>query len=133
LISTPNAPAFSSPTLGSSTPYKQTTKTHQEIARDLNVRYLLTATVRWLRAAGGVRNLQVSAELVEVRRTRSCWGEDIWPSLFANDQVSMRRAAERSAKRSAAEPGLNQKGGHAVVAAHVMRGLARYYSVQYPP
>ena len=32
---------------GSSTPYKKTTKTPQQIAKELNARYLLTATVRW--------------------------------------------------------------------------------------
>ena len=32
---------------GSSTPYKKTTKTPQEIARELDAHYLLTATVRW--------------------------------------------------------------------------------------
>jgi serine/threonine-protein kinase len=52
---------------GSSTPYKKSTKTPQEIARELGVRYLLTATVRWEKAAGGTRNLHVSAELMEVR------------------------------------------------------------------
>ena len=37
---------------GSSTPYKKTTKTPQEIARELAANYLLTATVRWDKAAG---------------------------------------------------------------------------------
>jgi serine/threonine-protein kinase len=52
---------------GSSTPYKKTTKPPQEIAQELGVRYLLTATVRWEKAAAGARKLHVSAELVEVR------------------------------------------------------------------
>jgi serine/threonine-protein kinase len=52
---------------GSSTPYKTTTKTPQEIAQELGVDYLLTATVRWARAPGGARNLYVNAELEEVR------------------------------------------------------------------
>ena len=52
---------------GSSTPYKQSTKTPQEIARELGVRYLLTATVRWEKVPGGTRILHVSAELMEVR------------------------------------------------------------------
>ena len=50
---------------GSSTPYKKTTKTPQEIARELTAHYLLTATVRWEKGGGGNR-VQVSPELVEV-------------------------------------------------------------------
>jgi TolB-like protein/Flp pilus assembly protein TadD len=50
----------------SSTPYKKTTKTPQEIARELDARYLLTATVRWQKG-GGVNRVEVSPELVEIR------------------------------------------------------------------
>ncbi|HTO87027.1 MAG TPA: protein kinase [Thermoanaerobaculia bacterium] len=50
---------------GSSTPYRKTTKTPQEIARELGVRYLLTATVRWDKSAAENR-VHVSPELVEV-------------------------------------------------------------------
>jgi TolB-like protein/tetratricopeptide (TPR) repeat protein len=50
----------------SSTPYKKTTKTPQEIARELDARYLLTATVRWQKA-GGTNRVQVSPELVEIK------------------------------------------------------------------
>ena len=51
---------------GSSNPYKKTTKTPQEIAKELNVRYLLTATVRWQKT-GGAQRVQVSPELVEIK------------------------------------------------------------------
>ena len=51
---------------GSSTPYKKTTKTPQEIARELDAHYLLTATVRWQKSRSGNR-VQVSPELVEIR------------------------------------------------------------------
>ena len=51
---------------GSSTPYKKSTKTPSEIARELDVRYLLTATVRWQKA-GGASRVHVTPELVEVR------------------------------------------------------------------
>ncbi len=50
---------------GSSTPYKKTTKTPQQIARELDAHYLLTATVRWQKG-GGESRVQVSPELVEV-------------------------------------------------------------------
>lgn len=53
---------------GSSTPYKKTTKTQREVARELDARYLLTATVRWQKSAGANR-VQVSPELVEVKES----------------------------------------------------------------
>jgi TolB-like protein len=52
----------------SSTPYKKTTKTAQEIARELGAHYLLTATVRWQKG-GDANRVQVSPELVEVRES----------------------------------------------------------------
>ena len=50
---------------GSSTPYKKTAKTPNQIARELDVGYLLTATVRWQKTPGTSR-VQVSPELIEV-------------------------------------------------------------------
>jgi eukaryotic-like serine/threonine-protein kinase len=52
---------------GSSTPYKKTTKTPKQIARELNASYLLTATVRWEKS-GGTSRVHVSPELVDVTR-----------------------------------------------------------------
>jgi TolB-like protein/tetratricopeptide (TPR) repeat protein len=52
----------------SSTPYRKTAKTPQEIARELGVHYLLTATVRWQKSGGGNR-VQVSPELVEIQES----------------------------------------------------------------
>ncbi|MFI5120008.1 MAG: protein kinase [Thermoanaerobaculia bacterium] len=52
----------------SSTPYKKTTKTPKQIAQELDVKYLLTATVRWEKGAGASR-VHVSPELVEVTGT----------------------------------------------------------------
>jgi TolB-like protein/Tfp pilus assembly protein PilF len=51
---------------GSSTPYKKTTKTPKQIAQELDVEYLLTATVRWQKGTGGASRVEVSPELVEV-------------------------------------------------------------------
>jgi TolB-like protein/Tfp pilus assembly protein PilF len=50
---------------GSSTPYRKTTKTPKQIAEELNVQYLLTATVRSDRS-GGTPRVQVNPELVDV-------------------------------------------------------------------
>ena len=55
---------------GSSTPYKKTTKTPQEIAKELNARYLLTATVRWQKS-GTTSRVQVSPELVEIKESEA--------------------------------------------------------------
>ena len=54
----------------SSTPYKKTSKTPNQIAQELDVNYLLTATVRWQKATGTSRVL-VTPELVEVRASRA--------------------------------------------------------------
>jgi TolB-like protein/Flp pilus assembly protein TadD len=51
---------------GSSTPYKNSSKTPQEIAKELGVRYLLTAVVRWEKRADGQSIVHVTPELVEV-------------------------------------------------------------------
>jgi TolB-like protein/Flp pilus assembly protein TadD len=49
---------------GSSTPYRKTTKSPRAIADELDVQYLLTATVRWSKVGEGKRVL-VSPELIE--------------------------------------------------------------------
>ncbi|HEV8455894.1 MAG TPA: serine/threonine-protein kinase, partial [Gemmatimonadales bacterium] len=53
---------------GSSSPYKKTPKTPQEVARELDVRYLLTGTVRWQKEAVGQSRVLVSPELVHVQQ-----------------------------------------------------------------
>ena len=50
----------------SSNEYRKTTKAPQEIARELGADYLLTATVRWEKAAGGPSRVRVSPELIRV-------------------------------------------------------------------
>ena len=51
---------------GSSTPYRKTTKTPRQIAQELEVGYLLTATVRWQKGTGAASRVEVSPELVEI-------------------------------------------------------------------
>ena len=53
---------------GSSIPYRKTTKAPAEIAHELGVRYLLTATVRWEKSVARNR-VKVSPELVEASGT----------------------------------------------------------------
>ncbi len=50
----------------SSAPYKKSKKTPNQIARELEARYLLTATVRWEKS-GSTSRVQVSPELVDVK------------------------------------------------------------------
>ena len=52
----------------SSTPYRKTTKTPKQIADELGVKYLLTATVRWEKGSGASR-VEVTPELVEVKES----------------------------------------------------------------
>ena len=51
---------------GSSDQYRHTRKPPQQIARELGVSYLLTATVQWEKMPGGVSRVRVSPELVDV-------------------------------------------------------------------
>jgi TolB-like protein/Flp pilus assembly protein TadD len=74
---------------GSSTPYKKTAKSQTQIAGELGVGYLLTATVRWQKSAGASR-VQVTPELVEVRKSgapASKWQESFDASLTDVFQV----------------------------------------------
>jgi len=50
----------------SSIAYRGTHESPQQIAHELNVRYLLTGTVRWAKGANGASRVQVNPELVEV-------------------------------------------------------------------
>ena len=50
----------------SSNEYRGTSKSAQEIARDLGASYLLTATVRWEKRPDGTSRVRVSPELVEI-------------------------------------------------------------------
>jgi serine/threonine-protein kinase len=53
----------------SSTPYKKTSKSPGEIAKELGVGFLLTATVRWQKGPGDASRVHVSPELVEISST----------------------------------------------------------------
>jgi len=81
---------------GSSTPYKKTTKTPQQIAKELNARYLLTATVRWQKS-GSTNRVQVSPELVEIKESEAPatkWQQPFDASLTDVFQVQSEIAAK---------------------------------------
>jgi eukaryotic-like serine/threonine-protein kinase len=74
----------------SSNQYRHTTKAAQEIARELGADYLLTATVRWEKAAGGASRVRVTPELVDVgpgHAPRTRWQEPFDASLTDVFQV----------------------------------------------
>jgi eukaryotic-like serine/threonine-protein kinase len=80
----------------SSTPYKKTTKTPRQIADELDVSYLLTATVRWEKS-GGASRVQVSPELVDVTQRNaptSRWQQAFDASLTDVFQVQSDIAAK---------------------------------------
>jgi serine/threonine-protein kinase len=57
----------------SSSQYKRTSKSPQQIGRELGVEYLLTGTVRWEQEGGGASRVQVSPELVQVSTAAARW------------------------------------------------------------
>jgi TolB-like protein/Tfp pilus assembly protein PilF len=75
---------------GSSNEYKRTTKTQQQIARELGVGYLLTATVQWEKVAGGASRVRVTPELVDFRTgqaPQTRWGQQFDAALTSVFQV----------------------------------------------
>ena len=94
----------------SSISYRKTPKTPQQIARELDVPYLLTATVRWQKAAGGSRVL-VMPELVEVKASgapASRWQQPFDAALTDVFQVQSDIAA-RVAQALGVELGVGQQ------------------------
>jgi serine/threonine-protein kinase len=71
----------------SSAQYRGTTKTPQEIGRELGVDYLLVGKVRWQKAAGGASRVQVSPELIEVNSAAAKWQQPFDASLTDVFQV----------------------------------------------
>jgi TolB-like protein len=74
---------------GSSNQYRHTSKTPEQIARELGADYLLTATVRWGKADGSSR-VRVSPELVEVgpgHAPRTRWSQPFDAALTDVFQV----------------------------------------------
>jgi serine/threonine-protein kinase len=59
----------------SSVLYKETTKSPQQIGRELGVQYLLTGTVRWdkPKQSGGTGRVRVSPELIQVTTASTKW------------------------------------------------------------
>jgi serine/threonine-protein kinase len=57
----------------SSSQYKHTTKTPQQIGQELGVQYLVVGKVRWEKGAAGASRVQVSPELIQVASGTARW------------------------------------------------------------
>ena len=88
---------------GSSTPYKKTTKTPQQIAEELHASYLLSATVRWDKSAGKSR-VHVSPELVDVTDPQTPASK--WQQPFVAALTDVFQVQSDIASRAARELGV---------------------------
>ena len=71
----------------SSSQYRKTGKTPQQIGRELGVQYLLTATVRWEKVGGQASRVQVTPELVQAASASTKWQQPFDASLTGVFQV----------------------------------------------
>ena len=71
----------------SSSQYKKTGKTPQEIGRELGVEYLLIGKVRWEKGASGQSRVRVSPELVQVATASTRWQQPFDAALTDVFQV----------------------------------------------
>jgi serine/threonine-protein kinase len=71
----------------SSAQYRGTTKTAQEIGRELGVEYLLVGKVRWQKGPSGASRVQVSPELIDTRTADARWQQPFDASLTDVFQV----------------------------------------------
>ena len=59
----------------SSNQYRRTTRTPQEVGRELGVEYLLVGRIRWAKRPDGTSRVQVSPELVRAASASTTWQE----------------------------------------------------------
>jgi serine/threonine-protein kinase len=71
----------------SSSQYRRTAKTAQEIGRELGVQYLLTGKVRWEQSASAESHVRVSPELIQVSTSSTRWQEPFDAALTDVFQV----------------------------------------------
>ena len=80
-------PALRVTSRSSSSQYRGTGKTPQELGQELGVRYLLTGTVRWDRSGDGRGRIKVSPELIDATTGESRWQQSFDASLSDVFQV----------------------------------------------
>jgi serine/threonine-protein kinase len=106
----------------SSAQYRNTTKTPQEIGRELGVDYLLVGKVRWEKGGAGASRVQVSPELIEVATASAKWQQPFDASLTDVFQVQADVAGQVAQALDVAMGGRQQ----AVLAARPTASLAAY-------
>jgi serine/threonine-protein kinase len=67
--------------------YKKPQKSPREIGRELQVRYLLTGTVRWSKTSGSASRVRVNPELIDVESSASKWSQTFEAGLSDVFQV----------------------------------------------
>jgi TolB-like protein/tRNA A-37 threonylcarbamoyl transferase component Bud32/Flp pilus assembly protein TadD len=86
----------------SASQYKGSTKSPQEIAKELGADYLLTGKVRWAGTAGGTRRVQVVPELVDGRTGATTWQQsfdtDVTDVFEVQSQIATRVASALGAQ-----------------------------------
>jgi len=92
---------------GSSSQYRESTKTPLEIAKELGADYLLVGKVRWAGAAGGTRKVQVVPELVDGRTGATAWQQsfdtDVTDIFEVQAQIATRVASALGARLGSQE------------------------------
>ena len=77
----------------SSDQYRQSSKSPKQIGAELGVDYLLTATVRWAKAADGTSRVQVMPELIDARTGDVTWQQSYDANLTDVFQVQTQIAS----------------------------------------
>jgi TolB-like protein len=77
----------------SSDQYRGTNKTPQQVGQELNVDYLLSATVRWAKGVGGKDRVQVVPELIDVKTGGVAWQQSFDADLTDVFQVQTQIAS----------------------------------------
>ncbi|HUF36147.1 MAG TPA: protein kinase [Gemmatimonadales bacterium] len=80
-------PALRVTSRSSSSQYRATTKSPQELGQELGVQYLLTGTVRWDKSGDGAGRIKVSPELIAVATGESRWQQSFDASISDVFQV----------------------------------------------
>ncbi len=91
----------------SASQYRASTKTPQEIAKELGADYLLVGKVRWAGPAGGARRVQVVPELVDGRTGSTTWQQsfdtDVTDVFEVQSQIATRVASALGAQLGSQE------------------------------
>jgi TolB-like protein/tRNA A-37 threonylcarbamoyl transferase component Bud32 len=106
----------------SSVQYRGSTKSPQEVGRELGVDYLLSATLRWATGADGTKRVQVTPELIDTHT-----GAATWQQTFDADLTDVFEVQQTIATQVAAALGLALGAGERQeLAARPTENLAAY-------